>query len=72
LSTTEIIPAICDEKKKTGQIAGRYNFPLAVFWKGCFLAGLCIVWYPIGPPEAIMGQYPDWGCAGKCEVIDPF
>jgi len=57
-------------KPKTGQIAWRYIFPLAVFWKGCFLANLYIVWYPIGSPEAIMGQNPDWGCAGKFGVFD--
>jgi hypothetical protein len=36
LFTTEIIPAICGENKKTGQIAGRYFLPLAVFCKGVF------------------------------------
>ncbi|MGB7787883.1 hypothetical protein, partial [Methanoregula sp.] len=47
-------PAICGENSKTGQIAGRYIFPLAVFCKGCFFGRTL---YRLVPDRAPGGHY---------------
>ena len=58
LSTMEIILAICGENTKTGQIAGRYIFPLAVFCRGCFFGRTS---YRPVPDRVPGGQYgPVW------------
>ncbi|MGB7788959.1 hypothetical protein, partial [Methanoregula sp.] len=72
LSTTEIIPAICGENSKTGQIAGRYIFPLAVFCKGCFFGRTLYRRVPDRAPGDHYGPESGLGCAGKSGVIDPF
>jgi hypothetical protein len=51
---------------------GALYFPFSGVLEGAFYwSNLVFVWYPIRTPEDIVGQNPDWGYAGKFEVIDP-